>query len=61
MVMQALRHFENIPDELKRSVVAIGSFDGIHRGHQEVIGKTGRLAHELDVPQGGLTFEPHLA
>ena len=59
MAMQVLRHFENVPDELKRSVVAIGSFDGIHRGHQEVIGKAGRLARELDAPQGVLTFEPH--
>jgi len=59
MVMQVLRHFENVPEDLKNSVVAIGSFDGIHRGHQEVIGKAGRLAHELGAPQAVLTFEPH--
>ena len=59
MAMQVLRHFENVPDGLKRSVVAIGSFDGIHRGHQEVIGKAGRLATELGAPQGVVTFEPH--
>lgn len=57
--MQVLRHFEQIPGELQRSVVAIGNFDGIHRGHQEVIGKAGRLARELKAPQGVLTFEPH--
>jgi riboflavin kinase/FMN adenylyltransferase len=59
MVMQVLRHFENVPEDLKHSVLAIGSFDGIHRGHQEVIGKAGRLARELGAPQGVLTFEPH--
>ena len=57
--MQVLRHYEQVPEELRRSVVAIGSFDGIHRGHQEVIGKAGRLARELGAPQGVLTFEPH--
>lgn len=59
MVMQVLRHVETVPEELKHSVIAIGSFDGIHRGHQEVIGKAGRLAHELGAPQAVLTFEPH--
>jgi len=59
MVMHILRHYQDIPDALKRSVVAIGSFDGIHRGHQEVIGKAGRLARELGAPQSVLTFEPH--
>ena len=57
--MQVLRHIESVPEVLKRSVVAIGSFDGIHRGHQEVIGKAGRLAQELGAPQAVLTFEPH--
>jgi len=59
MAMQVLRHYENVPEELRHSVIAIGSFDGIHRGHQEVIGKAGRLARELGAPQGVLTFEPH--
>lgn len=59
MAMQVLRHCENVPQELRNSVIAIGSFDGIHRGHQEVIGKAGRLAHELGAPQAVLTFEPH--
>jgi riboflavin kinase/FMN adenylyltransferase len=57
--MQVLRHYDDVPDELRRSVVAIGNFDGIHRGHQEVIGKAGRLARELGGPQTVLTFEPH--
>ncbi len=59
MAMHVLRHYEEVPEELRRSVVAIGSFDGIHRGHQEVIGKAGRLARELGAPQAVLTFEPH--
>ncbi len=57
--MQVLRHYEEVPEDLKRSVVAIGNFDGIHRGHQEVIGKAGRLAREMGAPQAVLTFEPH--
>lgn len=57
--MQVLRHYQDVPEELKHSVIAIGNFDGIHRGHQKIIGKTGRLARKLGAPQAVLTFEPH--
>jgi FAD synthase len=30
MVMQVLRHYENVPEELRNSVIAIGSFDGMN-------------------------------
>ncbi|HEY2110947.1 MAG TPA: bifunctional riboflavin kinase/FAD synthetase, partial [Dongiaceae bacterium] len=36
-----------------------GNFDGLHLGHQKVIGEALRLAAELDAPCGVLTFEPH--
>ncbi|MGF1610936.1 MAG: bifunctional riboflavin kinase/FAD synthetase [Kiloniellales bacterium] len=57
--MRVFRHFSPVPDEARGAVVAIGNFDGIHRGHQAVIGKAGRLARELGVPHAVLTFEPH--
>ena len=57
--MRVLRHTENLPSELRGAVVAIGNFDGIHRGHQAVIGKAGRLARELEAPLGVITFRPH--
>lgn len=41
------------------SVVAIGNFDGIHRGHQAVLAAAMEIARERGVPAGLLTFEPH--
>ena len=43
----------------KGGVVAIGNFDGVHRGHQEVLGKALGQAEVLGVPALVLTFEPH--
>ena len=40
-------------------VIAIGNFDGVHRGHREVINEAGRIAHREGRPWGVLTFEPH--
>ncbi len=57
--MQVFRHFEKLPDEARGAVLAIGNFDGVHRGHQEIIAKARRLALELGAPCGVLTFEPH--
>jgi riboflavin kinase/FMN adenylyltransferase len=42
-------------------VVALGNFDGIHRGHAIVIGQALSLAKELGRPCAVLTFEPHPA
>ena len=41
------------------AVVALGNFDGVHPGHQRVIGETGRIARALGAPNAVLTFEPH--
>ena len=40
-------------------VVAIGNFDGVHKGHQELLKKTKEIAQNLGVPANVLTFEPH--
>lgn len=57
--MQIIRHFEHVPAPLRGSVLALGNFDGVHKGHQKVIGEARRVAQELDVPLGVLVFEPH--
>jgi riboflavin kinase/FMN adenylyltransferase len=48
-----------IPAELRGRVLALGNFDGVHRGHAELA----RVAREMAVTQGmqaaALTFEPH--
>jgi len=57
--MEILQDINTCPDALKGAVLAIGNFDGVHRGHQAVLqaaldaGKTARA------PAGVMTFEPH--
>jgi riboflavin kinase/FMN adenylyltransferase len=48
-----------LPARLRRSVVAIGNFDGVHRGHQAVLDKALDEARRLGVPALVLTFVPH--
>ncbi len=47
------------PAGLEGPVVAIGNFDGVHRGHVAVIRRAEELAHKLRLPCAVLTFEPH--
>ncbi len=59
MTMLVLRHHNDVPAAARGSVVAIGNFDGVHRGHQAVIAKAGELARRIGAPLAVLTFEPH--
>ncbi len=56
-----LRDPASLPPELARPVVALGNFDGVHRGHSAVIGKARELAQRMGRPCAVLTFEPHPA
>lgn len=47
------------PQGLEGAVVAIGNFDGVHRGHAAVIKRAQALARDLSRPCAVLTFEPH--
>jgi riboflavin kinase/FMN adenylyltransferase len=53
------RGVERIPGAWGRCVVTIGVFDGVHRGHQLIIGRAVELARDLGVPSVVLTFDPH--
>ena len=57
--MRLFRHLRDLPATLHGAAIAIGNFDGIHRGHQAVIAEAGRAAHAHGVPWAVLTFEPH--
>ncbi len=46
-------------NRLVRPVVAIGNFDGVHRGHREVLGKARERARAAQRPAAVVTFEPH--
>lgn len=48
-----------LPAELRGGVVAIGNFDGVHRGHQTVLERALAEAGRRQVPALVLTFEPH--
>ncbi len=48
-----------LPEELRGGVVAIGNFDGVHRGHQAVLDRALKEAEKASVPALVLTFEPH--
>ncbi|MBQ0830954.1 bifunctional riboflavin kinase/FAD synthetase [Streptomyces tagetis] len=57
--MQRWRGLEDIPEDWGRSVVTIGSYDGVHLGHQLIIKHTVDRARELGVPAVVVTFDPH--
>ncbi len=50
---------ENVPADLGDTVVTIGVFDGIHRGHRSLIGAAVDEARALGVPSVLMTFDPH--
>jgi riboflavin kinase/FMN adenylyltransferase len=57
--MRIFRHWNDVPEEFKGGIVAIGNFDGVHRGHQALLAETRRLAAERNAIFGVLAFEPH--
>ncbi len=50
-----------LPEALRGAVVAIGNFDGVHRGHKAVIARARALADRLGRPCAICSFEPHPA
>ncbi|SER96277.1 bifunctional riboflavin kinase/FAD synthetase [Actinokineospora terrae] len=57
--MQRWRGLADLPGGWGRCVATIGVFDGVHRGHQELISRAVALAAERDLPSVVLTFDPH--
>jgi riboflavin kinase / FMN adenylyltransferase len=57
--MQRWRGYEAAPGGWGRSVITIGVFDGVHRGHQATIGHAVKRAKDLGVPSVVVTFDPH--
>ena len=50
---------DDLPAELTGGVVAVGNFDGMHRGHTVLLEAARAEADRLGVPSLALTFEPH--
>ena len=53
------RGLDSTPSGWGRCVVSIGVFDGVHRGHQQLIGRAVRRARSVGLPSVVLTFDPH--
>lgn len=49
----------NVPPDALGGIVAIGNFDGVHRGHQAMLMCARRVAQKLSAPTVIVTFDPH--
>ncbi len=57
--MQRWQGLDDVPGDWGSSVVTIGVFDGVHRGHQRIVGRAAEAAARLDLPVVVITFDPH--
>jgi len=51
--------WQAVPSEWTGGTIALGNFDGVHRGHQALLAASVEQARALDAPLVALTFEPH--
>ncbi len=57
-----MQHYRSLDElTLQNSWITVGVFDGVHRGHQQIIGKLTAGARANRVPAVVLTFDPHPA
>jgi riboflavin kinase / FMN adenylyltransferase len=57
-----MKHTDSLEEmHLSGALLTIGAFDGVHRGHQELLGALVRAAGASGVPSVVLTFHPHPA
>ncbi|NNC72533.1 MAG: bifunctional riboflavin kinase/FAD synthetase [Sphingomonadaceae bacterium] len=57
--MQRLSHRDPFPADLRGGVIALGNFDGFHKGHQAVVGRAFHHARDENRPVIVATFDPH--
>ena len=59
--MQVWNGIEQVPADLGATVATLGTFDGVHRGHQVVLGATVAEAEAAGLMSVAVTFDPHPA
>lgn len=57
--MRSFNRYTDLPDEVRGAVIALGNFDGLHRGHQAVIEQVRDIATQHEAPIGIGLFRPH--
>lgn len=57
--MERVFHHERLPEHLRGGVIALGNFDGFHKGHQAVAARAVHHAHDEKRPVIIATFDPH--
>ena len=58
-MVEIVTDWRGLPEGLKGAAVAIGAFDGVHRGHRAVIERARAAAERLEAPLGVVSFDPH--
>ena len=56
--MTFVRGLHNLHSPEEKSVVTIGSFDGVHIGHQAILRQVKKASQRLQIPSVAMTFEP---
>ncbi len=59
--MRVFRNLDEVPADWQKTVISIGNFDGVHRGHQHVLGRVLKRARQLNAHSLAVTFDPHPA
>ena len=59
MTLKTINAWKDLPAEDRGASIALGNFDGVHRGHQQVIAQAAKAALAQRTPLGVITFDPH--
>lgn len=57
--MRVLRHQKNAASPFRSPVIALGNFDGLHRGHEAILARTAEVARQTGGEPVVFTFHPH--
>lgn len=57
--IEIVHGWRDLPAAARGAALALGNFDGVHRGHARVVGSAVEAARRLGRPSGVISFEPH--